>query len=161
MPIQIPVQERCPFCGFGSGERESAPVVDLPGTYAFLNPRQFGKGHVLVVPKRHAPTVLDLKQEEAMDIMRQVHRIATAISRAFDCAGLNIFQNNGLTAGQMVPHYHVHIVPTYPGDQPGRIFNSEDFERTSIEYRLELAQQIMAHLPPLEESALDASKTTA
>jgi len=154
MPIEIPAQERCPFCGFSTGEREAAAVVDLPDTYAFLNPRQFGKGHVLVIPKRHAPTVLDLVPGEALAIMQQVHRIATAISKAFDPSGLNIFQNNGLTAGQMVPHYHVHIVPTYPGDQPGRIFNSADFERTSYEDRMALAEQIIKHLPAVAEPSL-------
>jgi diadenosine tetraphosphate (Ap4A) HIT family hydrolase len=46
----------------------------------------------------------------------------------------------------MVPHYHVHIVPTYPGDPPGRIFNSADFERTTLEYRQELAAAIRTFL---------------
>jgi histidine triad (HIT) family protein len=146
MPIELPAQERCPFCRFLNNESESVPVVEQESVYAFLNPRQFGKGHVLVISRRHAPTVLDLERDEATSIMREVHRIAHAISRAFDPSGLNIFQNNGLTAGQMVPHYHVHIVPTYPGDEPGRIFNSADFERTSIEYRLELAEAIKRHL---------------
>ena len=39
--------------------------------------------------------------------------------------------------------------PTYPGDQPGRIFNSADFERTTLEYRLELAAAIKTHLAPV------------
>jgi histidine triad (HIT) family protein len=149
MPIELPVQERCPFCRFANAEGDVVAVDEVDGTLAFLNPRQFGKGHVLVIPKRHAPTVLDLEAAEALSIMRQVHRIANAISKAFDPSGLNIFQNNGLTAGQMVPHYHVHIVPTYPGDQPGRIFNSADFERTPLEYRQELAAAIRACLPPV------------
>ena len=149
MPIETPQQDRCPFCRFLAAESECVSVVDVDDTFAFLNPRQFGKGHVLVIPKRHAPTVLDLEVTEATSIMREVHRIAAAISRAFDPSGLNIFQNNGLTAGQMVAHYHVHIVPTYPGDQPGRIFNSADFERTTLEYRLELAAAIKTHLAPV------------
>jgi histidine triad (HIT) family protein len=146
MPIELPDMERCPFCRFLNSESESVSVVEEKDVFAFLNPRQFGKGHVLVISRRHAPTVLDLEREEALSIMHQVHRIANAISRAFDPSGLNIFQNNGLTAGQMVPHYHVHIVPTYPGDPPGRIFNSADFERTTVEYRLELAEAIKAYL---------------
>ena len=146
MPIELPQQERCNFCRMVAYEAESVPVDDVDDVFAFLNPRQFGKGHVLVISKRHAATVLDLESHEALAIMREVHRLANAISKAFDPSGLNIFQNNGLTAGQMVPHYHVHIVPTYPGDPPGRIFHSDEFERTTVEYRQELAAQIKAQL---------------
>ena len=149
MPIEIPTHEQCPFCGFSSGARQSAVVEDLPETFAFLNPRQFGRGHVLVIPKRHAPTILDLQLDEAQAIMRHIYRIAAAIVKAFDPSGLNIFQNNGLTAGQTVAHSHVHIVPSYPGDPPGRIFKSEDFERVSYEERLDIAARIIVHLPPL------------
>lgn len=146
MPIEIPERDRCPFCGNVAGLNRFAIVEDLPDTVAFLPPRQNGKGHVLVIPKRHAPTVLDLEREEAMAIMQHVHRVAHAISKAFDPAGLNIFQNNGVTAGQTVFHYHVHIVPSYPGDLPGRIFRSEDVERWAHEDLLDVAARIQAHL---------------
>ncbi len=83
---------------------------------------------------------------EALAIMKQVHRIANAIARAFDPAGLNVFQNNGITAGQTVPHYHVHIVPSYEGDPEGRIFRSEDVERAPHEDLLAVAELIRAQL---------------
>lgn len=148
MPLEIPTHERgCPFCGNMAGNNQCAVVSETESTFAFLNPRQFGTGHVLVIPKRHTATLLDLSPEEALAIMSQVHRLAGAIAKAFDPAGLNVFQNNGITAGQTVAHYHVHIVPSYHGDPPGgRIFRSEDFERTPYEDRLEIAKKINAHL---------------
>jgi histidine triad (HIT) family protein len=104
---------------------------------------------VLVIPKRHAATIIDLHGPEALAIMEHVHRVANAISRAFDPAGLNVFQNNGLTAGQTVPHYHVHIVPSYPGDAPGRIFRSEEAERQPYEELTRVAARIAEHLAPV------------
>jgi histidine triad (HIT) family protein len=148
MPIDVPQRDRCPFCNFINGGGQWAIVEDLPDTLAFLPPRQTGTGHVLVIPKRHASTIIDLERDEALAIMHHVHRVANAIARAFDPAGLNVFQNNGMTAGQTVPHYHVHIVPSYPGDPPGRIFRSEDFERRPYEELLQIAAQISAHLEP-------------
>ena len=150
MPIEIPQQERCPFCRLVARETQFAIVEETTETLAFLPPRQNGHGHVLVIPKRHAPTVVDLAGEEAIAVMHHVHRVASAITKAFDPAGLNIFQNNGITAGQTVPHYHVHIVPSYPGDQPGRIFRSEDVERRSYEELVAIASNISAHLSPLQ-----------
>lgn len=151
MPIDVPQRDRCAFCSNLAGENRFAVVEELEQTVAFLPPRQSGLGHVLVIPRRHAPTLLDLDSSEAQAIMRQVHRIANAIARAYDPAGLNVFQNNGLTAGQIVPHYHVHIVPSYAGDPPGRIFRSEDVERTPHEALLQVAERIRAHLEPLTE----------
>lgn len=126
-----------------------AIVEELADTLAFLNPRQYGIGALLVIPKRHAPTVLDLEASEAAAVMRHVHRLAQALSKAFDPSGLNIFQNNGVAAGQTVAHYHVHMVPRYPGDPGEKIFHADEFEPTPIEERLAIAQRIIPHLPPL------------
>jgi histidine triad (HIT) family protein len=151
MPIELPQHrnDTCPFCTNIMGGSQTAVVFENDAVFAFLNPRQFGLGHTLVIPRRHAPTVLDLEAGEMAALAAQVHRIANAISLAFDPSGLNIFQNNGVTAGQTVAHYHVHIVPTYPGAEPGRIFHSEDFERTPYEERLATAARIIEQLATL------------
>jgi histidine triad (HIT) family protein len=150
MPIEVPRPERCPFCTNIADSAHMVLLEELAGTIAFLPPRQHGTGHVLVIPRRHAPTLLDLKSSEAIAIMRHVHRVANAIAKAYDPAGLNVFQNNGVTAGQTVPHYHVHIVPSYPGDPPGRIFRSEEFERVPRDELLAIAARIITHLEPLQ-----------
>jgi histidine triad (HIT) family protein len=128
------------------GGNQMAVVYEDDVTYAFVNPRMSGLGHLLVIPKRHASTLLDLDVTEAQELMRQVHRLSHALMKAFDVSGLNVFQNNGVTAGQTVAHYHVHIVPSYPGDPPGRIFNSAETERTPLEERLAIADRIRAQL---------------
>ena len=148
VPFELPQHRdnRCPFCTNVMGGNQMAVVYQDEETYAFVNPRMSGLGHLLVIPKRHAATLIDLELAEAQAIMRQVHRLAHAITRAFDPSGINVFQNNGVTAGQSVAHYHVHIVPSYPGDPPGRIFDSASTERTPIEERLVIAARIAAEL---------------
>src|SRR5258706_6782766 len=101
MPIDLPELTRnCPFCNYVVDPSRFATVEELPDTVAWLPPRQSSRGHVLVIPKRHAPTLLDLDPREAQAIMHHVHRIAHALSRAYDPCGINVFQNNGVTAGQ-------------------------------------------------------------
>jgi histidine triad (HIT) family protein len=148
VPIDVPQRDRCAFCNNIAGLNSFVVVEELAETLAFLPARQHGTGHVLVIPRRHASTILDLDRAEAVAIMRQVHRIANAVAKAYDPTGLNVFQNNGVTAGQSVPHYHVHIVPSYAGDPPGRIFRNEDFERRPAEELVEIAERIRAHLEP-------------
>ena len=149
MPIEIPQRDRCAFCRYLEGQSQAAVVEELDDTLAFLNPRQYGIGAMLVIPKRHAPTVLDLAPDEAAAVTRHVHRLADALSRAFDPSGINIFQNNGVSAGQTVPHYHVHVVPRYPGGPGDKVFHADDFEPTPLEERLRIAERIIPHLRPL------------
>src|SRR6266568_2370416 len=156
MPIEVPQRDACAFCNNIAGLNRFVMVEELEQSLAFLPARQHGTGHVLVIPRRHAPTLLDLNSSEAVGIMHQVHRLAKAIAKAYDPAGLNVFQNNGVTAGQSVPHYHVHIVPSYAGDPPGRIFRNEEFERRPHEELLEIAKAIRGCM-----RTIDAAETTS
>jgi diadenosine tetraphosphate (Ap4A) HIT family hydrolase len=97
-----------------------------------VNLRQYEKGALLVIPTRHASTVVDLPS----DIVGMVHTEAAilgrAVMRAFGATGLNIFQNNGVDAGQHVAHFHVHVVPRYLGSDPSKIYLQGSFEPVSM-----------------------------
>ena len=73
-------------------------------------------GSLLVIPKRHAPTIVDMTADEAGAVMRMVRVVSSALVAVLDPVGLNIFQNNGIHADQRVPHCHVHVVPRYVDD---------------------------------------------
>ena len=119
MALELPERDPCPFCENLAGRVEQ----DLPRikkvTYiergelaaAFANPYSSRDGAVLVIPTRHAPTILDLSVAEVEALWRLVRRVAHAVHDAFEPSGMNIFQNNGMTAGEEIPHYHVHVMP--------------------------------------------------
>ena len=148
--MRFPMAERdpCPFCenverGVTSRGVECAVVLDRPLTLTFIQPRQSHHGRLLVIPKRHAPTIFDLTDDEAAALMADVRAVSQALLRAVEPQGLNVYQNNGAAAGQSVPHYHCHVVPRYEGDDgpivpPGEI--------VAIAERLALAEQIRRHL---------------
>ena len=153
MPIELPERDPCPFCenlaGTVTEDRERTKqacfVERLDLAAAFVNPYQSRHGAVLVIPNRHAPTVLDLTEAEAEALGRLVRRIARAVHDGFGPVGLNIFQNNGIASGQRIPHYHVHVMPRYPGDRPDHIFG-RDAVLISFEERTRIAQKIAEHL---------------
>ncbi len=155
MPLEIPERDPCPFCenlaGAVDGDRgrvkRCAFITREDLAAAFLNPYQSREGATLVVPTRHAPTVLDLTEPEAEALARLVRRIARAVHDAFDVAGLNIFQNNGAASGQTIPHYHVHVMPRYPGEEPDELFGRRAVLVPFAE-RVRLARTISDHLPP-------------
>jgi histidine triad (HIT) family protein len=153
MPLELPIREPCPFCenlkpkiATDSMHTKSAAFIErLDLASAFVNPYQHRHGAVLVIPNRHAPSILDLTEREAESLARLVRRVAHAVHDAFDPVGLNVFQNNGIASGQRVPHYHVHVVPRYPGDRP-EILLGKDAVLITFEERVRMAEQIAGHL---------------
>ena len=52
-----------------------------------------------------------LDDELAGKSMILAKKMITKLTKALDCDGYNIVQNNGEAAGQTVFHYHVHMIP--------------------------------------------------
>ena len=120
MPIVLPAMNPCYFCEFVSGRGERWQVIErTPLTMTILNGRQYEAGQSMVVPVRHAPTLLDLTAEEDAAIMAASRRLARAMAAAFDPDGLLVYQNNGVGSGQEVPHFHLHVVPRRAGSDWG------------------------------------------
>ena len=118
-----------------------ALVSERPQTLAFVDPRPMQPGHLLVITKRHAPTLLELAREEAHEVIEHARDLSLALVRALAAEGVNAFQNNGVAAGQSVPHYHMHLVPRRTAD--GHEFRSE-FQRPLApeEERFTMAERI-------------------
>ena len=153
MRIEAPKRDPCPFCENLKGKVTAdsgktklwAFVERLDLAAAFVTPYQHRRGAVLVVPTRHAPTILDLTEPEAESLARLVRRVAHAIHDAFEPVGLNIYQNNGIASGQTIPHYHVHVVPRYPGERPDQLFSGGG-TLIKFEERVRIAERIAEHL---------------
>ena len=152
MPLRPPVNDPCPFCQGLGGRHDWAIVEETAESLAFITPKPLRTGHVLVILKRHAPTLLDLTPDELSAVMRHTQRIARAVAEALDASGLTVFQNNGASAGQTVAHYHVHVLPSHPDDDPHRFIRPEERAYVPLEVRSELARRIAARLRPASSS---------
>lgn len=106
----------CPFCGIVAGSLPSWRVYEDDHSVAFLDKSQVTRGHTLVVPRRHAPDIWALSEDEARDVMRSAHRVAILLREKLRPLGLNVTQANGRAAWQEVFHYHVHLIPRYGDD---------------------------------------------
>jgi histidine triad (HIT) family protein len=112
VPFELP-QGPCIFCErIACIHPERWAVIDEDElTVAVINPRQFEEGQAMVIPLRHAPTLLDLTPGEAAALLQHAQRIAKAMVAAFDPDGITLFQNNGVASYQQIPHVHLHVVP--------------------------------------------------
>jgi histidine triad (HIT) family protein len=99
----------CPFCAIGGGELPASVVWRDDQVCAFLDARPVFKGHVLVVPRAHVPTLLDLPGPDVGPFFTAVQRIAAAVEHSLEADGTFVAANNKVS--QSVAHLHVHVVP--------------------------------------------------
>lgn len=104
----------CLFCEIVSGERKAYEVYQDDMTYGFLDHRPLFPGHVLLVPREHFQTVMDLPAPLLGPLFSSVQRLSRAVVKAMNAEGSFVAINNKVS--QAVPHLHVHIVPRRKGD---------------------------------------------
>ena len=142
MPFPVAPYETCSFCLDLSGDRECAFVADNEFSAAEVNERQYEKGAMLIIPKDHRETILDMEEHEVEAVYRLARRMALAAERAFGAVGANIYQNNGSAASQHEPHVHVHVVPKYEHSEREKLFLQRDYDVIPIEEQRRIAQAL-------------------
>ena len=103
--------EPCAFCKIVRNEAPANPVYEDDKVIAFLSIQPINIGHTLVVPKKHYNNIYEMPEEEVAHLYKIVKKVAYAVKNAVSAEGIRIVQNNGETAGQVIFHLHVHIIP--------------------------------------------------
>jgi histidine triad (HIT) family protein len=106
----------CIFCRIASKEAPAQIVYEDERAMAFLDINPVSRGHTLVIPKRHYRDLLEIPSEELQAVIAVAQRVARAIQEGLSAAGINLLQSNGALAGQVIPHFHLHLIPRYRDD---------------------------------------------
>ena len=133
----------CIFCKIVAGELPSTQLFSDDRVVAFMDIYPVSHGHCLVVTKRHYPTVYEVDDEDGAAVMAAARRMAVAIRDGLKPDGLNLHQSNGAAAGQVVGHFHMHLIPRWEGDDTGIRWNSHEGDAARI---AEAADQISGAL---------------
>lgn len=84
---------------------------------AFFDKFPVTKGHMLIIPKRHADNYFELTQAEINAVNELLFRAKSELStKDATIEGFNIGINNGTLAGQTIFHCHIHLIPRRQGD---------------------------------------------
>lgn len=138
--LDIPEQEPCAFCDYLSGVRPFTVLYRNDLIAVLVTREQRGIGHLLVLPVRHYPTLLESEPPERHAMMDTLAWAAAAIDAAFERPGIAVWQNNGTAAHQAIPHLHFHIAGTLTGG--GTEFG--DVPELTVEQTDQIAAQILA-----------------
>lgn len=103
----------CPFCQIPS-ER-----IVLANELAFVirDGYPISPGHTLVIPRRHVGSFFEITEAERGAMLQLLDQARNGLVPEFKPDGWNIGINDGASAGQTVPHLHLHLIPRYQGDR--------------------------------------------
>ncbi|MEU0313310.1 HIT family protein [Nocardioides sp. NPDC006273] len=104
----------CVFCDVVAGDLAAEVVFEDDAFLAFLDHRPVQKGHILMVPRLHLETLLDLPPDLHERFVANAQRLAAAVIDGLDAQGSFVAINN--VVSQSVPHLHLHVVPRTRGD---------------------------------------------
>jgi histidine triad (HIT) family protein len=106
----------CIFCKIVAGELPARIVDEDERTIAFMDIAPATRGHALVVPRRHAPDLLEVGEEDLAAVASAARRLAARIAERLGADGVNLLNSCGSAAWQTVFHFHVHVIPRYHDD---------------------------------------------
>ncbi|MFA7216879.1 MAG: HIT domain-containing protein [Candidatus Paceibacterota bacterium] len=106
---------KCAFCEIP--EIRQREIVSNDFAWAFPTNIPIVPGHVLIVPKRCVAKFEDLDKEEVDAIFDLANSLKLALTKTFGAEDFNIAWNEGKSAGQSVPHFHLHLLPRKEGDE--------------------------------------------
>ncbi len=135
----------CLFCKIVSGEIPSIKLFENEQVLAFMDIGPIVKGHALVIPKAHYPTLSQTPDELLAQVIAVVRLIAQAQQKGLGADGVNIHQANGEAAGQVVPHLHFHVIPRFKHD--GHHWNWTPHPYADLSEAAALADRIQSALP--------------
>jgi histidine triad (HIT) family protein len=103
--------DECIFCKIAGGEIPVTLLYEDDLVVAFTDIHPVAPYHVLIVPRAHVPTLMDLTEEHAA-AMARVATVAAIVAQQLGFAenGFRLTLNSGPDAEQVVPHLHFHLL---------------------------------------------------
>ena len=103
----------CPFC---NPDFRSQLIVESAFVYSIKDKFPISDGHSLIIPKKHCSDYFRLSTKEQYACWLVTNKVKKILEEKYNPDGFNIGININESAGQTVPHVHIHLIPRYKGD---------------------------------------------
>ena len=103
--------EECIFCRIAAGEIPCRKVYEDDSVLAFDDIQPMAPVHVLIIPKAHVATLMDVDQERMADLTTMMNAARqVARSKGVDQSGFRLVINCNREGGQVIFHLHMHLL---------------------------------------------------
>ena len=99
----------CLFCKFVTGELDTEKVYEDDTVLAFRDIHPQAPTHILIIPKRHLPTLNAFSEDDAA-LAGRLMLTARQIAADHELPGYRVAMNVERAGGQLVFHAHLHML---------------------------------------------------
>lgn len=104
----------CDFCDFI--KNKSNLLFENEHSVILLSPEPSVPGHLLVLPKVHAPILESVPDFVVADMFKIANKASMMLFESLGVKGVNVLLQNGAAAGQRNNHVMLSVVPRFDGD---------------------------------------------
>jgi histidine triad (HIT) family protein len=115
------VEKNCTFCKIVERHITARIISQNDNAIAFLDAFPLSPGHTLIIPKRHYSKVQDMNSEYSSAMFDLLRVVTEAVEKVTRAKASTIAIHNGVEAGQLILHVHIHIIPRFSGDGAGPV----------------------------------------
>jgi len=104
----------CNFCALM--QKKANLLFENDKLFAMISPEPVAPGHVIVLPKAHAPIFEAVPDFVVGDMFKVANKVGVAVFESLGAQGTNVLVQNGPTSGQRHNHAMVHVIPRFEND---------------------------------------------
>ncbi len=112
----------CIFCKIANGEIPANLIYENDNFFSIPDKNQQIEGHSLIISKKHFENILDLPVNLGQELIDCIKKTSFKLIDEHKAEGFNIVVNNFEAAGQLVRHFHLHILPRKKGGKIPRVY---------------------------------------
>ncbi len=130
--------ENCLFCKIINLEIPAKKIAENEGAIAFLDISPISYGHTLIIPKKHYKNLIETTNEDLNFVFSLAKEVCNKLEKLnINISGFNFLSNMNESAGQVIMHFHLHIIPKYlDGSGLSIINNVKKLDNKEVEEKI-------------------------
>ncbi|MBW3019717.1 HIT family protein [Candidatus Woesearchaeota archaeon] len=133
----------CKYC-----EEIEFKVYEDEEMICFLDQNPVSVGHLVIIPRNHNVIIEQISDDVFPSLFIMANKLSAILFDVIGAQGTNILINNGISAGQEIPHSSINIIPRKPEDGLSFEWNPKPAQKEDLE---SLSKQIIDALNKKEE----------
>ena len=124
---------KCDYCEVVKGNEPREIIYQDDDLMVMIEQVALAPGEIVIVPKEHY-TIFEMLPKKLITKMSNIaNKVGVAVFDSLGCQGTNILINNGLGAGQNVPHFALNIIPRFENDNLNLQWNAQELNEADLE----------------------------
>jgi len=156
----------CEYCDILSGNSKIPLIYDDDAVVVVVKDMVYTPGQITIFPRNHFTILEQVPDEIVSRCMLVADKVSRAVFEVFQAEGTNILIQNGLGAGQIVPHFSIEVIPRIENDNLNLRWDTKPLPEDEMETTVmtlektlqEMDQEILAGKAAGEKPILEKSE---